>query len=769
MKKRILSLLLLAAMAASLLVLPAQAAPPANRFYDLNGDAFRTVEPLRLMGVMDGFSDGNFRPNGQLTRAQFCKMVICALNAEDELGLYRTVTVYPDVKPSHWAAAYINMAAKGKKAISGFSDGKFYPDRTVTLGQAATILLRVLGYKDENIGGVWPDSYLSFAASIGLTDGVDTTNGSAPLTRMDAAALFTNLLRSDAQGEAGGSFLSAAGLTAKADMVLVSSNAKGPDGKETAMLFSDGSIYQMAGDKASNGSLNGLKGTLVLEGQKVRTFLPDARGLSRTVTVAKAEAGLITDRSGTKYSVTAGTKVYRGGAETTWGDARSWVNPGTSLTLYLGAAGNVEFIFVGGGDSSTEAVVIYAKADSKALASLTGNTGGYTIYKNGSRASSKDLLPYDVATYSSSTNTIRVCDTRLTGYYESCAPSPEEPASIRVLGHDFDVLTTAQSTMAKFRPGDQITLLLTEDNKVAGAVKPGTSGAAANAIGIARSVSQSSAKVELLCGITIEASVNLGEMEARLMENQPVRVTSTGKNFFGLARLSGGASGALDLEKRKLGSNSLAESVSVFRYTSAGLEAISLSDLGAGPIPSGEISYAHTNWAGRVDVIVLGGIHDGAVFYGRTSVTFEEVMMQHPENPNFQIPDPSKEPTYYMSISDGKTTIGPFRSYYDINGGVYVAAVVSSSGTSFSSLQPLTALKEVPNTAWTGESAVMVDGRSYSIPETVMAYNKDTNQWIQPTASQSVVDIAHAYAKQCNLYASEDGVIRIIEVGGGSR
>ena len=192
MKNRIVSLLLLAAMAASLLVLPAQAAPPPNRFYDLSdGASTMAVESLRLMGVMDGFSDGNFRPSAPLTRAQFCKMVVCALNAEDELGLYRTVTVYPDVKPSHWAAGYINMAAKGKKIISGFSDGKFYPDRTVTLGQAATILLRVLGYQDENIGGVWPDSYLSFAASIDLTRGVDTSNGNVPLTRQDAATLFT--------------------------------------------------------------------------------------------------------------------------------------------------------------------------------------------------------------------------------------------------------------------------------------------------------------------------------------------------------------------------------------------------------------------------------------------------------------------------------------------------------------------------------------------------------------------------------------------------
>lgn len=763
MKKRVLSLLLLAAMAASLLVLPTQAAPPANRFYDLNGDAYAQVESLRLMGVMDGFSDGSFRPGGQLTRAQFCKMVVCALNAEDELGLYRTVTVYPDVKPSHWAAAYINMASKGKKAISGFSDGKFYPDRTVTLGQAATILLRVLGYKDENIGGVWPDSYLSFAASIGLTDGVDTTRGNSPLSRSDAAILFNNLLRADVQGEGGGSFLTAAGLTTKPDMVLVSSNARGPDGKETAMLFSDGSVYQMAGDKASNGSLNGLKGTLVLEGQKVRTFLPDALGSSRVVTVAKAEANQITDRSGSKYNVTSGTKVYRNGAETTWSEARSWVNPGTSLTLYLGTAGNVEFIFVGGGDSSTEAVIVYERNSVKGLDSLTGGVGGYTIYKNGCRATAKDMRPYDVATYASSTNTIRVCDTRLTGYYESCTPSPTEPTSIRLLGHDFDVLPTAQSTMERFRPGDQITLLLTEDNKVAGAVKPGTAGATANAIGIATSISGTSATVELLCGIEIKGTVELGQTydekttqlrqeELARMQNRLVRVTSTGKNSIGLVRLGGGVSGALDLEKRRIGSSSLAETVSVFRYTSNGIETISLSDLGAGPIPNGEISYAHTNWAGQVDIIALGLPGSGAALYGRTSVTVDD-----------------RDSSYISIYNDQGLVAGPFRSRYDIGGGVYVAAVESNDGTGFSSLKALTALKDVPNTAWSGESAVTADGRTYSIPATVMGYNKDTREWVSASGGRSVVDIAHAYAKKCSLYASEDGVIRIIEVGGDFR
>ena len=766
MKKRILSLLLLAAMTASLLVLPAQA-EPVNRFYDLNGDAFMSVEPLRLMGVMDGFSDGNFRPNSQLTRAQFCKMVVCALNAEDELGLYRTVTIYPDVKPSHWAAAYINMAAKGKKAISGFSDGKFYPDRTVTLGQAATILLRTLGYKDENIGGVWPDSYLSFAASIGLTDGVDATKGNSPLTRADAAILFTNLLRADVQGEGGGNFLTAAGLTVKEDMVLVSSNARGPDGKETAMLFANGEIYQMARDKASNGSLNGYKGTLVLDGKRVVTFLPDARGESRVIYVSKIEGYQITDRSGTKYTVTSGTPVFHQGAETSWSEAKSWINPGASLTLYLGTAGNVEYIFVGGGDNSTEAVIVYERGSTKGFDSLAGGVSGYTVYKNGCRANAGDMRPYDVATYASSTNTIRVCDTRLTGYYESCTPSPTEPTSIRVLGHDFDVLTTAQASLAKFRPGSQITLLLTEDNKVAGAVSPGTAGANGNAIGIATSVSGTSATVKLLCGIEISGTVDLGilgehynentlqfrQEELARMQNRLVRVSSTGKNALGLVRLGGGASGSLDLEKRRLGSSYLAETVSVFRYTANGIETLSLEDLGIEPIPNGEISYAHTNWNGQVDIIALGTAGGGATLYGRTSISY-----------------PDKGGTYLSIYSDQGRIAGPFRTNYDIDGGVYVAAVVTDAGTGgFSSLKPLTVLKDVPNTAWSGKSAVTVDGRSYSIPATVMAYNKDSKTWITAEDGQSIVEIAHAYAKKCDMYTNDDGVIRIIEVGGDFR
>ena len=138
MKQRLFALLLAVCMASSLLAVPAAAAETV-RFSDVTDqDTAVAVETLRLMGVLDGYGDGSFRPSAQLNRAQFCKMAVYAANGESELGLYRTVTVFPDVKPSHWAASYINMAAKGKNIISGYPDGKFHPERPVTVGQAVT-------------------------------------------------------------------------------------------------------------------------------------------------------------------------------------------------------------------------------------------------------------------------------------------------------------------------------------------------------------------------------------------------------------------------------------------------------------------------------------------------------------------------------------------------------------------------------------------------------------------------------------------------------
>ncbi len=743
MKRRITTFLLAVCMTVSLLAVPAGAASGATVTFSDIGDrsTAMAVESLRLLGVLDGYGDGTFRPGTVLNRAQFCKMAVYAMNGSSELSRYRTVTIFPDVKPSHWAAAYINMAAKGKDIISGYADGRFHPDRTVTVGQAVTILMRMLGYKDEDIGGIWPDSYMAEAATVGLTEGV-STNGSAGLTRAQAARLFLNLLRTPTK-EGGTTFASTLGQTVQG--VLLSADTEGGEGR---LRLSTGT-YTLTEGKASNGMLNGMKGTLIVDSKSGRalTFVPEDLGSSKTVVLASAKATEMTDTSGNTYTVKSDTQVFQNGEASSWGEAYTWLNAGTSVTLYLDAAGNVDYVFVGGGGNATSAVIVYEKGSTAGFASLAGGATGYTIYKNGVRASSGDMRKYDVATYSAVTNSIRVSDTRITGYYEDCSPNPSEPSKITVLGHEFNVLPSAMQTVSKFRPGDQITLLLTEDNQVAGAVEATGTTASGNAIGIAE-VSSGSATVNLLCGIQVKGSVKLSASDVERLNGQLVRVSSSKKDGLSLTRLTGGVSGDLDVENGKLGSRELAENVIIFQNDGSGLTAISLSQITEAKVPSSQITYAGTDWADRVKVIVLNSVTGSGYIFGRAHYT-----ANYDEEGN-------RVGNAQLSVEygEGKTTATFETGYVVRNGDIVGITIVTAGNTQrIGSLIYPDELRNVPNAAWSGKGAVTVNGRTYTVPASLPCYNRETKEWVTLTE-------ARAYADSATLYVHQ-GVVRFLEVG----
>ena len=742
MKKRVLSLLLAVCLAASVLALPVSAAETV-RFSDVTDrDTAMAVESLRLLGVLDGYGDGSFRPNAVLTRAQFCKMAVYAMDGESELGLYRTVTVFPDVKPSHWASAYINMAAKGKGVIAGYADGRFHPEKTVTVGQAVTILLRLLGYTDENVGGIWPHGYMAVAQTIGLTDGV-SGDGYTALTRGQAARLFLNLLRSDMRE--GGKYLDTLGTTVPNTM-LVSASATGPDGRDNALQTAGGEVYQLASGKTSNGLLNGYKGTLLLNKYgKAMTFVPDALGSSRTVILASKTATQIVDAGGVKYTLKASTPAYYNGEESDWGDVYSWLHAGMSVTLYLSEAGGVDYVFVGGG-TVTAAVIVDQDRSGAGFDSLTGGMTGYAIYKNGAPATLGYLRKYDVAVYSAAENAIRVCDTRVTVYYESCYPNPAEPTTITVLnGTELTVLPTAMESLSVFKPGQRMTLLLTEDGQVAGAVDTG-SGAKGNAVGIV-----SGGKVQLLCGT---AKILLDAGASGELEGQVVRVSAGSKGKVDLSRLSGGASGELSVSGRTLGKTPLADNVMVFRDG----EDISLSQLTHDRVGAGDIRYARTNWAGQVDLIVLGGSESGTVYYGVAVVKRSEFQVQdengrYPGDDGYVVTTKTTQ-TIAVEYGTGLRT-EPIQNASLVAGGAFVEMRVKDGR--IVSLETLKKLSDVLNSAWSGKTAVTVGGRTYTVPEDVACYNSAARSWL--TLSQ-----AHGYADTANLYVS-DGVVRVIEVG----
>lgn len=730
MRKKLLSLLLALSLAVTALGFSASAAE-TTRFSDLtDSETALAAETLRLMGALDGFEDGTFRPGEPLTRAQFCKIVVYAMNGESELGLYDTITVFPDVKGSHWAASYVNMAAKGKGVIAGFPDGKFHPEEAVTAGQAVTILLRLLDYQDANIGGVWPASYMAVAQKIGLLDGIETT-GTAVLNRGQAARLFLNLLRSSCRG--GGSYLSTIGGAVLEDVVLVSSAATGSDGRPTAMELSGGQVYSMA-YKASNGSLNGHRGSLLLNEQgKVLTFVPTDVGSGKTITIASATATAITDTAGARYTVDRSAQAYYNGRQQSWNETYAWLNAGTSVTVYIAATGSVEYVFVGDTSADT-AIVVQTDRSTAGFSSLTGGAA-YTIYKNGAPATVSDLRKYDVATWSAATGTIRVCDTRVSVYYESCTPNPREPMEISVLGGTkLTVLPSAMESVAEVKPGSQMTLLLTDDGQVAGALTG--SSAKANALGMVKD-----GQVQMFCGST---RISIGASDdAADYEGQMVRISSTKSDGVKLAAPTGGVTGELDVAARTLGGKELAPNVMILD----GTENVALSEIEMAQVPAGQIAYARTNWAGKVDLIQLGDSKGGTVYYGRAVVNTRT---------EYDIFGETEITTLNVQYSEDGAAVssGAYPTGYLVKTGDYVAATLRNGR--FASVTVLTALKNVPNSAWSGPSGVTVDGTFYTVPENVLCYNRDSAQWMSLSA-------AHAYAEACNLYV-QDGVVRVVEI-----
>ena len=109
--KRLISWLLASALAASLAVMPIGAAGTSS-FGDISDrETAVNADILRLMGVVSGTGGNQFNPNGTLTRAEFCTMVVKFMQQGDQVPIHATRTIFSDVTSKHCAQGYVNLAA----------------------------------------------------------------------------------------------------------------------------------------------------------------------------------------------------------------------------------------------------------------------------------------------------------------------------------------------------------------------------------------------------------------------------------------------------------------------------------------------------------------------------------------------------------------------------------------------------------------------------------------------------------------------------------
>ncbi|MCD7946898.1 MAG: S-layer homology domain-containing protein [Oscillospiraceae bacterium] len=105
---------------------------PQDSWYD------PAVSTLASLNVLDGDQNGLFHPDETMTRAEFVTML------SRFYPLAQGTARFTDVSDSYWAQTYIQSAAN-QGWITGYSDGSFRPDDTMTRAQAVVIMNRVLG------------------------------------------------------------------------------------------------------------------------------------------------------------------------------------------------------------------------------------------------------------------------------------------------------------------------------------------------------------------------------------------------------------------------------------------------------------------------------------------------------------------------------------------------------------------------------------------------------------------------------------------------
>ena len=156
-------------------------------------------------GYVSGMGDGTFNPLGSTTRAQFAAMIANAMGYEADPDVE---SAFPDVADDYWGKAAINFCYQNE-IITGYDDGTFQPEKTITRQEAAAILNNAFElaekygisdelFPDDSAISTWAEDHVYAAKAAGLMKGDADTGNFRPtstITRAEAASILMNAQR----------------------------------------------------------------------------------------------------------------------------------------------------------------------------------------------------------------------------------------------------------------------------------------------------------------------------------------------------------------------------------------------------------------------------------------------------------------------------------------------------------------------------------------------------------------------------------------------
>lgn len=174
--------------------------------------AAASVETLTSLGIVNGFEDGTFRPNNNITKAEFVKIVISAF------GLYNpdAAVTLTDNNPEDWYYAYISSALE-KEIATTDEKGAFNANECITREEMFDISKRAIYFAEISLTNTTSPIDFTDAADINPSykDSIDymsahgivagnpdgTLNPKGNSTRAEASVMLTRMVNSALKNE----------------------------------------------------------------------------------------------------------------------------------------------------------------------------------------------------------------------------------------------------------------------------------------------------------------------------------------------------------------------------------------------------------------------------------------------------------------------------------------------------------------------------------------------------------------------------------------
>lgn len=595
---------------------------PINAVY---ADALNRLTSLGIIAEQE-----KFNPDSLLSREQFAKMIVVAAGLENTAESMKGTTIFPDIAANAWSSGYINVAVN-KGYITGWSDGKFHPTQAVTFAQISTILVRALGYTNQDVTGNWPNNYIIKAKELGLTDGI-TLGSNAGVPRWAAIMMVEKLLDTtmkNSSAATGQTFIEATGSYVKSivfgDSSTIGSLAKG-------QVLTDKGIY--------NNPLNiklelGSENYLVVKNGNIQK----ASALSSVLKVSVeqvTENRISYKAGGREESILLPNNItyYYQGQKTDYKSLQTIVQKSASIVFnYNADKTGYSFAVVFDPVYSKPEIAENFVPSSGKLGSIEFGSNPLIIRDgelvNISQIESKDVV-YQVTDIWGANKYIQAVDNKVGGKITDILPSRLSPKTIKIGNTSYDLsksIELSKVTTEAFTIGSSINLTLGYDGKIVDVDYFGTENNSDFAVVLDAGYNITSdsggpkkinytAKLLTSDGSTDDYTVT---SDATNLKGSLVKFNYTDSNTLSLQQMPVNLSGevVINKEEDKIGSTYVSDNVKIFNiiFNESGTPVLSSvlkwSDMPSGIIPANKIWYvSYAGPFGDINVILTDDIYN---------------------------------------------------------------------------------------------------------------------------------------------------------------